>query len=383
MLTENLIDNFRRLYGGEPRVFSAPGRVNLIGEHTDYNNGYVLPMTINRRTYVAAAKRSDRMIRASSTSFEDAIEFELSLDMRPGNDWGNHIRGIAACLLQDEFDLFGADLLIDSDVPLGAGLSSSAALEISVGHALISINDQQLNPVDLALIAQRGEQQFAGTQCGIMDQYICCLGVKDHALLIDCRDLDYRAVPLDLEQARVVVCNSMVKHDLAASAYNQRRAECEAGVRALARYLPGIESLRDVAIEDFDRYADHLPDTIRRRCHHVIAENARVLSSVVALETGDLAQFGRLMTASHESLRDEYEVSCPELDLLVEIASQFSGVFGARMTGGGFGGCTVNLVAKDAVEEFISWVERSYQIGTGLRPESYICAAVEGVKEEV
>jgi galactokinase len=289
---------------------------------------------------------------------------------------------MASCLMQEEFELSGADILIDSDVPLGSGLSSSAALEISIGSALITINNHQLNPVDLALIAQRAEQEFTGTKCGVMDQYISCLGVKDHALLIDCRDLSYRAVPLNLQEARVVVCNTMVKHDLAASAYNQRRAECEEGAHLLSHYLPGIESLRDVEIEGFNLYADRLPETIRRRCHHVVTENARVLSSVAALENGDLAQFGRLMKASHESLQYDYEVSCLELDLLVDLATHSRGVFGARMTGGGFGGSTVNLVAKQAVDEFITTIEQNYQKETGMRPETYVCTAVEGVKEE-
>ncbi len=380
---------FHRLFGPdsgrEPRIFSAPGRVNLIGEHTDYNDGFVLPMAIDRRTFVAAAARDDRRIRCVSSGFDPQIEFEMSADLLPADDWANHVRGVAACLLRDEFDLRGVDLMIAGDGPIGAGLGSSAALEVAVGFALLKISEQPVDPVDLALACQRAEQEFAGTQCGIMDQYIACLGIENHALLIDCRSLEYRAAPIDLSDARIVVCNSMVKHDLPSGEYNQRRTECEEGVGRLAAHLPGIQALRDVTLEEFDLQADSLPETIRRRCHHVIAENARTLAAVEALERNDLTQFGRLMYASHESLREDYEVSCRELDLLVAIASQCDGVFGARMTGGGFGGCTVNLVASGRVERFIATISREYERQTNIhnaRPDCYVCRASAGMREE-
>ncbi len=375
-------DQFRQLYGSEPRVFSAPGRVNLIGEHTDYNAGFVLPMAIDRRTYVAAAPRIDRIARCASTDFEGQVEFEMSAELKPAGDWANHVRGLAACLLRDEFDLRGVDLLISSDVPIGAGLGSSAALEIAVGFALLKTSDQMVDLVDLALAAQRAEQEFAGTQCGVMDQYIACLGIKDHALLIDCHSLEYEAVPMDFGNARIIVCNSMIKHDLASGEYNQRRAECEDAVRRLAGHLPGTQSLRDLELDEFDQWADALPDVVRRRANHVITENARTLAAVDALKLGDLNQFGKLMLASHESLREDYEVSCRELDWLVDFARSFDGVFGARMTGGGFGGCTVNLVAADRVEDFITEISRAYLRDIGLTTVSYVCLASGGVKEE-
>jgi galactokinase len=381
ILTE-LPAKFREFSGHQPRIFSAPGRVNLIGEHTDYNDGFVLPMAIDRRTFVAAAARDDRLIRVVSTEFEGEIQFELSPDLQPSNNWSNHIRGVTTCLLRDQFDLSGADLLIDSEVPLGSGLSSSAALEISVGFALLKISEQPVDLVDLALTAQRAEQEFTGTQTGIMDQYIACLGIKNHALLIDCRSLEYRAVKIDTGEARVVVCNSMVKHDLATGEYNRRRAECEEGVRRLARNLPQIQSLRDVEIDEFDLYAGSLPDVIRRRCNHVITENTRTLAAVDALESGQLMEFGQLMNASHQSLRVDYEVSCRELDLLVEIASKCEGVLGARMTGGGFGGCTVNFVKSDHVENFMTKLESQYELQTGIKPECYPCSASQGVRED-
>ncbi|MBO0862172.1 MAG: galactokinase [Chloracidobacterium sp.] len=383
MLTADaLCAKFIELYGSQPRVISAPGRVNLIGEHTDYNDGFVLPMAIDRRTFVAAAPREDRTIRAASTNEDARIEFEIGREYSSGADWGKYVYGMAECLRREDFDLRGADLLIASDVPIGAGLSSSAALEISTGFALLDVSGRTVDPIDLALVAQRAECEFAGTRCGIMDQYIACLGIEDHALLIDCRSLEYSAAPIDLENARVVVCDSMVKHNLASGEYNKRRAECEDGVRRLAEYMPGIQALRDVEIADFDLYANALPESVRRRCHHVITENARAIAAVKALENGDLVQFGELMYASHESLRRDYEVSCSELDVLFDIAARFEGVYGARMTGGGFGGCTVNLAALDSVDEFITIIGQEYEKETGLRPNSYICRASAGVRVE-
>lgn len=381
-ITTQLCSQFKTLFVAEPRVFSAPGRVNLIGEHTDYNDGFVLPMAIDRRTYVAAAPRQDQRVRCASTGFDGLVEFDLSESLKPSGDWANHVRGMAACLLSDEFPLRGTDLLISSEVPFGAGLSSSAALEIAVGLALLKISGQPVDPVDLAMAAQRAEQEFAGTQCGIMDQYIACLGIEGHALLVDCRSLEYEAVPIDLSSTRIVICNSMVKHDLAAGEYNTRRAECEEAVRRLAAHLPGIQSLRDVESEEFDLWAGALPEVIRRRANHVITENSRTLAAVEVLRQSDFTQFGKLMYASHESLRDDYEVSCRELDLLVELAKGCAGVFGARMTGGGFGGCTVNLVTGDQVENFISMTTQAYERETGLKMEYYVCRASGGAREE-
>ncbi len=386
MNLSGLREQFRQLYGGEPRIFSAPGRVNLIGEHTDYNDGFVLPMAIDRRTYVAAAPRNDGIVRCASEEFAGQIEFELNPDLKPGKDWANHVRGVATCLLRDEVALRGADLLIASEVPPGSGLSSSAALEVSAGFAMLKISNQSVDSpnglIALALAAQRAEHEFAGTRSGIMDQYIAALGIAGHALLLDCRSLEYEAVPIDLSDVRIVVCNSMVKHDLAASEYNTRRAECEEAVRRLATYLPGILALRDVEIEEFDVWADALPDVIRRRANHVLTENARTLAVVESLKKGDPVQFGKLMYASHESLRDDYEVSCRELDWLVEIARQCAGVYGARMTGGGFGGCTVNLVVAGQVESFISSITEAYQSKTGLIAQCYVCQASDGAREE-
>jgi len=377
-------EKFRQTYDREAEVFSAPGRVNLIGEHTDYNDGYVLPMAIERRTRVAATRREDSLIRCISTSFDSQVEFELSEELKPGPDWANHLRGVAACLMREEYRLCGADILIDSDLPLGAGLSSSAAIEVASGYALLRLAGEPVDLVDLALAAQRAEQEFTGTQCGIMDQYVACLGVRGHALLIDCRTLEYRAIPVESasDGARVVICNTMIRHDLTDGEYNRRRAECEEGVRRLAAHLPGIQALRDVEIEDFDHYAGALPDPIRRRCNHVITENARTLEAANSLSRGDLRLFGQLMYASHESLRHDYEVSCRELDLLVDAASRMRGVLGARMTGGGFGGCTVNLVETAHVDNFVAEITEKYEKETRLKPECYVTTASDGVRTE-
>ena len=380
-------ERFAELVGRKCRLFSAPGRVNLIGEHTDYNDGYVLPIALNQRTYVAAAPRQDGLIRcwsAQYTGANDAVEFTIDADTQPGQtDWAKHIRGMATCLARDQFQLGGADLLIDSDLPIGAGLSSSAAIEVAAGFALLKLADQPIDLVDLALAAQRAEQEFAGTKCGIMDQYMACLGVEGHALLIDCRSLEYRAVPLELGEASVVICNTMVQHELASGEYNARRSECEDGVRRLSAHLPGIVALRDVEPEDFDQYAGALPPVIQRRCNHVITEIGRTLEAVGALERQDLATFGRLMYASHHSLRIDYEVSCPELDLMVEIAADCEGVYGARMTGGGFGGSTVNLVTNEALPTFLVTVREQYRDRTGINPELYVCQSGGGVREEI
>ncbi|MCI0662428.1 MAG: galactokinase [Acidobacteria bacterium] len=380
---EKLRTQFGEVYQRDCRVFSAPGRVNLIGEHTDYNDGFVLPMAIDRRTYVAAAARQDRIVRCNSNEFAGQVEFSLSADLQPSKDWSNLIRGMAASLIRVGYDLCGADLLVESEVPIGSGLSSSAALEVAAGFAFLNLSsDLPIDPIDLALAAQRAEQDFTGTQCGIMDQFVACLAVQDHALLIDCRSLEYDAVQLGMNEARIVVCNTMVKHDLSSGEYNRRRAECQEAVRQLAVYLREVESLRDVDLEKLDGCAATLPEMIGRRSRHVITENRRTLNAVQALKTGDLGQFGQLMYASHESLSRDYEVSCPELDLLVELASNYPGVFGARMTGGGFGGCTVNLVKADEVDHFVESVATEYEKETGKKPEYYICQPSEGMKEE-
>jgi len=288
--------------------------------------------------------------------------------------------------------LGGANLLVDGDVPLGAGLSSSASIEVAVGYALLDLADQAIDRTEigqtkidrtkLASLCQQAENEFVGARCGVMDQFVASHGKRGQALLLDCRSLEYRLLPLP-DDAALAICNTMVKHSIAKGEYNQRRAECEAGVRGLSKYLPNVRALRDVTPEDLEAYGHELPDIVMRRCRHVIGENARVLQAAGALELGDLQAFGNLMRQSHRSLRDDFEVSCSELDLMVELAEQAEGVYGARMTGGGFGGCTIALVQAGCVEAFKRTIQEGYERSAGCKPEIYLCSAADGVGQVV
>lgn len=355
--------------------------MNLIGEHTDYNDGFVLPMAIDRETVVAGAVRPDRKVRVYSLNLDEALEFDLD---QPGGKrrgiWLDYVEGVGRVLECRGVMLRGADLAISSDVPAGAGLSSSAALEISAGLAFVSLADREVDKVALALAGQQAEHVYVGTMCGIMDQFVAALGQKGHALLIDCRTLEATPVPLDTSRVAVVICDTNVKHELSSSEYNVRRAECERGVEILRPALPGIRALRDVSVKEFSRHEMLLPEPIKRRCHHVVTENERTLAAARALGNGDLDGMGRLMYDSHRSLRDDYEVSCRELDVLVETAVNL-GTIGARMTGGGFGGSTVNLVRRADLAEFQSAVAREYTRVTNLSPTIYVSEAGGGAKE--
>lgn len=378
-----LKSKFHEIHQAEPRFFRAPGRVNLIGEHTDYNGGFVLPMAIERETMVAASVRADRKISVCSINLNEANEIDLDApEQKLRGIWLDYIEGVARVLeRENDLRLPGADLLISSNVPNGAGLSSSAALEISVGLALTEISGATIDKVRLALAGQAAEHEFVGAKVGIMDQYISALAKKDNALLIDCRSFEATQISFTNDETAVVICNSKVAHELAGSEYNMRRAECEEGIEILRDFLPEVTQLRDVSVADYEKYANRLPETIRRRCRHVVTENERTLSAVKSLRLNDLTEFGRLMFLSHKSLSDDYEVSCRELDLLVEIAAKCEGVLGARMTGGGFGGSTVNLVKKKNIENFTKIITQEYQSRTSIEPAIYISAASEGAGE--
>lgn len=374
---------FREHFGDEaPRLFRAPGRVNLIGEHTDYNDGFVLPMAIDRETIVAAKSVDDARVRVHSLNVNETIEFDLN---NPGPKqrgiWLDYVEGVAQSLRERAFHLGGAEMVIQSDVPVGAGLSSSAALEISAGMALLAVSEIEVDKVALALAGQQAEHVYVGTKCGIMDQLVAACAVRGHALLLDCRSLEMTQIPLDTTETVIVICDTRVKHELSSSEYNTRREECERGVQILSEVLPGIQALRDVSIDDFRAHEERLPQPVRARCRHVVTENARTLSTAGALRAGDFEEMGQLMLKSHESLRDDYEVSCAELDKLVEIASSIEGVYGARMTGGGFGGCTVNLVRKRALEKFQEKVTAEYNKATGVNPFIYISEPGDGAGE--
>jgi galactokinase len=381
---ERLRAQFRALYGQTPQVFSAPGRVNLIGEHTDYNEGFVLPMAIERRTFVASALNGTSMVRVKSLTLEQAFEFDLE---RPGpkrrGSWLDYVEGTARALMDRGIPVVGCDLLLDSNVPHGAGVSASAALELAVGIALSVLGGtREPDRVKLALAGQAAEHHYVGTMCGIMDQYIASLGQADSALLIDCRTLETKSVPINLNGVSVLVCDTRVKHELSSSEYNLRRAECLRGANILAKSLPGVRTLRDVTVADFARLATQLPGVVRSRCRHVVTENARTLAAVDALNAGDLAVMGKLMAESHTSLRDDYQVSCEELDVAVDLASATPGVYGSRMTGGGFGGCTVSLVDNEAIDAVGRAVKEAFAARGWKEPELFATKACEGARLE-
>ena len=375
MNIENLKSEHLKKYGETPRLFRAPGRVNLIGEHTDYNDGFVMPCAIDFATYLTASIRNDRKICVSSLNFEGDYEFDLDRMDEIIDSWVKYIQGVAFTIEKKGNRLNGANLLIESDIPIGSGLSSSAALEIAAGYALTKLSSVEIDKWELAKTGQIAEHEFAGVKSGIMDQFASAFGLENHALFLDCRSLKWFQVPLS--EANLVICDTRVKHNLGDSEYNARRADCEEAARIL-----GYRSLRDVSSEEFAKNEGKLSEVLRKRARHVISENGRVLAAVEALQKNDLQVFGDLMKRSHQSLRDDYQVSCKELDLMVEIAQTQTDVLGARMTGGGFGGCTVNLLkTKDSIPKFVEIIGKQYLAETGIKPGIYICRAAAGVAE--
>ena len=372
-------ESFQQMFSSPPEVIvRAPGRVNLIGEHTDYNDGFVLPAAIDRAITYAGRRRTDRRVRVFSMDFNASVEFSLDGIQRDSqNSWSNFLRGVSKFLEADGHLLTGADIAFGGDVPREAGLSSSAAVEVGAVAFWKKLLGIALDPIYIVKLSRRTENEFVGVPCGIMDQFISALGRRDHALFLDCRDLTYRHVPLRAD-VKIVVCNSGVKRALAQSEYEVRLKQCQQAVAKIAGTGLAVESLRDVKLSDLRAARGVLTDLLWRRSYHVVSENQRVLEAVRVLEGGDLERFGALMNASHNSLRDDYEVSSKELDALVEIARKQPGVLGARMTGAGFGGCTVNLVRADAAEAFAQAVGRGYQEALGLNAEVYICRASDG-----
>lgn len=376
---QTFTSDFRWRYGCDPLIVSAPGRVNLIGEHTDYNEGFVLPFAIDKRTYVAYAPRRGRTVSVYSRTLDKAAEFDLDQPNQERiRDWSTYIEGMAKILERRGLSIPGARMTVNSTIPFGAGLSSSAALEIAVGYALASLGNNTIDERELAFAGQEVEHEFFGVQSGIMDQFASALSLEGHVMLIDCRTFEVEHIPLQLNDLMLVVCDTGVKHDLAATAYNQRRLECQEGVALLGDRVPGINALRDVTFEDLATHSEVLPPLILKRCRHVVSENDRTLRAAAAIRSDDLAALGRLMFESHDSLRDDYEVSCIELDTLVEIALEIPGVVGARMTGGGFGGCTINLIAKASYPEFERKTRDSYASAFGRDPSIFEVKASNG-----
>ena len=372
--------------GGAPRLFFAPGRVNLIGEHTDYNGGHVFPCALTLGTFCAARKRADRALRLYSLNFPEAGVVETDLDRGeklPGGCWANYVLGVVRAFTDAGYAPdCGLDLAFYGDIPAGSGLSSSAALEVLTGTALKGLFGFPVSAAEVALLGQRAENDFIGLSCGIMDQFASAMGKRDHAIFLDTGTLEHRYAPLELRGAHILIVNSMCKHALAGSAYNDRRSECERALAALRTLRPELPSLGALTPEEFDALADAIPDAVcRRRARHAVYENARTITAFDALQKGDLAAFGTLMNASHVSLRDDYEVSCPEIDLLTELAWSCPGVLGSRITGGGFGGCTVSIVADEAAETFSATVRREYAARTGLDAQIYTVSAGDGARE--
>jgi len=370
---------FKGICGSSPEVVvHAPGRVNLIGEHTDYNDGFVLPAAIDRFIEFAGRRRADRTVRVHSTDFQDSTEFSLD-DIQKDSEhrWSNYLRGVSKFLESDGHKLTGADIVFGGNVPRESGLSSSAAVEVAATTFWQRLMGFKLDPVYVVKLSRRAENEFVGVPCGIMDQFISALGRAEHALFLDCRDLSYRHVPLRGD-VKVIVCNTGIKRALAQSEYEVRLKQCNQAVAQLKTVGLAIKNLRDVDPEDLDTASDALSEILLRRARHVVTENARVLEAVKVLEEGDLERFGELMNASHESLRDDYEVSSKELDVLVELAWKQPGTLGARMTGAGFGGCTVNLVRADAADAFAEAVSRGYQETLSMKAEIYVCRASDG-----
>jgi galactokinase len=365
---------FRERFGESARLLArAPGRVNLLGEHTDYNDGFVLPMAIDRSAFIALRPRSDRRVVLHSLDFDESNEFDLS-SLEKGKGWAEYVKGTAWALQDAGLTLRGFDGVIAGDVPIGAGLSSSAALEVAAARAFQAVSDATWDPVASAKWAQRAENKWVGVNCGIMDQLISAAGQDGHALLIDCRDLSLRAVPLPPKTV-VVILDTATRRGLQDSAYNERRSQCEKAAKLL-----GKKSLRDVSKAELTRRWDSLPEVTRRRAHHVVTENARVLSAVKATEKKDAATFGKRMYESHRSLQKDYEVSSEALDAMVVAARKAPGVFGARMTGAGFGGCAVALVDEKKAARFVAATEKAYRAETNLEPAIYVCRPSPGAE---
>lgn len=381
MNTAEFSQDFRNRFDQTPRIFRAPGRVNLIGEHTDYNEGFVMPAAVEFATYVAACKREDGKIVIDSKEFPGHFEFDLDrLPERRTGAWCDYLLGVAGALQQHGVKLAGMNLLVHGEVPIGSGLSSSAALEVASAFAFLNIAGAELPRPEIAKLCRKAENEFVGARVGIMDQFVSCTGKSGHALLLDCRSLQYKFAPIPAG-IELVVCNTKVKHDLATGAYNQRREECEAAVHSFEKWYPKVHALRDVSVEMLEKHLKELSPTIAKRSTHVVCENQRTLDAARAFAEGDLAKVGQLMRESHNSLRDLYEVSCRELDVMVDSAQGLPGFIGGRMTGGGFGGCTVNLVREESAQEFANQIAVKYRQATGIEPQIYLCSAQDGAHE--
>lgn len=361
-IEELLKSEFRKSFGDDKGLLIslAPGRVNLIGEHTDYNDGFVLPITIDRAVYFGMRKRNDKNCFFYSINFKELSSWSLEkIDRKAGNHWSNYVRGVIKFLIEEGFEIGGVEGVIFGDVPIGSGLSSSAAIEISTAIGIQNLFELEIEPLKLILLSKRAENEFVGVQCGIMDQFVSRLGKKDNALFIDCRNLDYRNIPFRMDEYKILIVDTKIKRELASSAYNERRKECETAVEFFKKIDSSVRALRDVSFEMLNSKKDKLPENIFRRANHVISENRRVLEAIEFLREGKMKEFGSLLYESHKSLKENYEVSCEELDFIVEF-SEKSGAEGARLTGAGFGGSAIILLKRELTKDFIEKLSISY-----------------------
>lgn len=365
-------------FGGNPRVFLAPGRVNLIGEHTDYAGGFVMPAAIDFGTFASVSPRTDGRVEIWSQNFKEGVTYGAGeLPEKRKQHWSDYPLGVLWALRQEGVEVPGFSMVLDGNVPLGAGLSSSASVEVAVALALLSVAGAEMDRTRIAQLCQKAENQYVGASCGIMDQFIACHGAEDHALLLDCRSLEFRLAPIP-RHVGLVIANTMVKHSIAGGEYGTRRAEVEEGTAILRRHRPEIALLRDATPEDLERWGDEMPDNVMRRCRHIITENLRTVAAADALASGNLKRLGDLMAAAHMSYRDDFEASCEEADIMLAEAQGLPGLIGARLTGGGFGGCTVNLVEEEMAAMFAEELKGKYRAATGIEAEIYRCHASAG-----
>ena len=387
-----IIDEFIKLYGGDRsgiRIFESPGRVNMIGEHTDYNGGFVFPAALTMKNTIAVRKRDDNIIRLKATSLDVMVEADINkLDSYRDLEWGNYQLGVAYMMQQAGYDIVGCDMLYDGTVPYGSGLSSSAAIEVSTALCFAKFSNEkngingEIDMIEMAKIGQKAENQYCGVNCGIMDQFASAMGKKDHAIFLKCDNLTFDYAPLVLDGKKIILSNTKKKHALGDSKYNERRSECEKGFEILHSAMPEKNCLGEISVKEFEENKHLIKDeVILKRIKHVIYEDERVLESVEALKCGDIAKFGQLMNQSHDSLQYDYEVTGDELDIMVEEARKIKGVVGSRMTGGGVGGCTVSIVDDGSVDEFIKTVGANYEKRTGITPEFYVSEIGDGGHE--
>jgi galactokinase len=375
---ERIKKHFRVVYQQSPLLVRSPGRVNLIGEHTDYNMGFVLPASISKAIYLGIQKRHDDEIHLVSFDLDDQHQTDLQNITRSGKLWPDYILGVIEQFQKAGAKFSGFNLVFGGDIPTGAGLSSSAALECAAGFAFNELFKFGFDKIDIVKMAQAAENQFVGVKCGIMDQFASVFGREKHLVRLDCRSLEYTYIPFNDDEIEIVLFNTNVKHSLASSAYNERRAQCERGVQLISQHHPQVKSLRDATEEMLSKYVKPVDQVVYNRCHYVVSEIQRLLDGCEDLEKADLAAFGKRMFETHAGLRDLYEVSCPELDHLVDLVSGNPAVYGARMMGGGFGGCTINLVKKESVDDLIKHVTIGYKDLTGKDAHTYIANIQNG-----